>query len=87
MDILVYHGKHGKDYYVVDTPAQMEAAQRLLFEQLDEYHCYEDDDPDDVAAARAGKIKAIKHLLHLHRDGGYEYEGWDIMEAIDPCTP
>jgi 2-phospho-L-lactate guanylyltransferase (CobY/MobA/RfbA family) len=36
MKILVYHSKYDSDYYLVDTPARLEAAQRQLFAQLDE---------------------------------------------------
>ena len=84
MRILIYHGKHGKDYYLVDTPERLEAAMRQLFQQLDDWGCYEDDE-QDVAEARRGNIKAITWVLKRH--AGYEYEEWEIIEAIDPCTP
>ena len=84
MRILIYHGKHGKDYYLVDTPERLEAAMRQLFQQLDDCGCYEDDE-QDVAEARSGNIKAITWVLKRH--AGYEYEEWEIIEAIDPCTP
>jgi hypothetical protein len=79
VSILVYRGKHNDEYYLVDTPEQLEAAQRRLFEQLDQWGCYED---EDTAKARAGDIRAIRWLLDRHN--GYEYEGWDIIEAVDP---
>jgi hypothetical protein len=81
VSILVYHGKHSNEHYLVDTPARLEAAQRRLFEQLDQWGCYEDNE-EDVTEARAGDIRAIRWLLDRH--SGYEYEGWDIREAIDP---
>jgi len=86
MTILVYHGKHGDEYYLVDTPERMDAALRTLFTQLDEDGCYGDKDEDEDAAlirlARAGDIRIIRRLLNHHRD--WEYEGWDIEAAIDP---
>jgi hypothetical protein len=79
MTILVYHGKHGDEYYRVDTPERIDAALRQLFTQLDEDGCYED---EDVSKARAGDIGAIRQLLGSRQD--CEYESWDIEEAIDP---
>jgi len=81
IDILVYHGKHGDDYYLVDAPERLEAAQRQLFKQLDDWHCY-DSDEEGVPEARAGDYRAIRWLLDRHN--GYEYEGWDIVQATDP---
>jgi hypothetical protein len=82
MKILVYHGKHGDDHYLVDTPERLEAAKRRLFKQLDEWGCYEQE--EGVTEAREGDYHAICWLLDRHK--GYEYEGWDIIETIDPCT-
>lgn len=81
VDILVYHGKHADEYWLVDTPERLEAAQRKLFAQLDEWGCYGDEE-EHVAAARAGDIQAIRWVLDIHnRD---EYEGWDIVQACNP---
>lgn len=84
VNVLVYHGKHGDEYWLVDTPERLQTAMRQLFQMLDEWHCYENSE-EGVAAARAGDAKAIKWILMRH--AGYEYEGWDIIEATDPCTP
>ena len=84
MQILIYHGKYGDEYWLADTPERLEAAMRKLFARLDEWHCYEDDE-EGIAEARAGNIRAIKWVLQRRQD--YEYEGWDLEEAIDPCTP
>ncbi len=79
--ILIYHGKYGDEHWLVDTPERLEAAQRRLFKQLDEWDCYEDDE-EHVPEARAGDIRAIRSVLDIH--SGYEYEGWDIETASDP---
>lgn len=78
MEILIYHGKHGKQYWVVDTPARMDGAMRALFQQLDDWHCYLDPLEADewLTAARAGDIRCIKAILESHN--GYEYETWEI---------
>ena len=81
MQILIYHGKYGDEYWLADTPERLEAAQRKLFAQLDEWGCYGDDE-EHIAEARAGDIRATCWLLETHRSG--EYESWDIEEAIDP---
>lgn len=83
MRILIYHGKHGDEYWLADTPERLEAALRKLFARLHEWGCYEDDE-DGIAEACAGDIRAIKWILQRRQD--YEYEGWDIEEALDPCT-
>jgi hypothetical protein len=84
MKILVYHSKYDSDYYLVDTPARLEAAQRQLFAQLDEGSCYDDEDASHLAQARRGKIRAIRGILESRRC--CEYEGWEIVEVVDPCT-
>lgn len=80
--VLIYHGKYGDEYWLVDTPERLEAAQRKLFAQLDEWGCYEEGE-DHLTEARAGDAKAIRWILEIHQR--YEYEGWDIEEAFDPC--
>jgi len=77
--VLVYHGKHSDEYYLVDTPARLEAAQRRLFEQLDQWGCYTDEDANHLAMARSGNIRAIRGILQSRTC--YEYEGWEIEEA------
>ena len=84
LQILIYHGKYGNEYWLADTPERLNAALQQLFQRLDEWHCYEDDE-EGLAAARAGNPKAIRWILDRHSGG--EYEGWDLEEAIDPCTP
>lgn len=83
MTILVYRGKYGREYWLANTDEQLSAALTKLFKRLDEWSCYEDDE-DGIAEARAGNFKAIRSILVRHSD--YEYEGWDLEEAIDPCT-
>lgn len=82
MQILVYRGKYGREYWLADTPERLEAAMRKLFTQLDEWGCYENE--EGLAEARAGDLKAIKGILTRRSD--YEYEGWDLEEAVDPST-
>jgi hypothetical protein len=84
LQILIYHGKYGDEYWLADTPERLNAALQQLFQRLDEWHCYEDDE-EGLAEARAGNPKAIRWILDRHN--GYEYEGWDLEEATDPCTP
>ena len=84
VSILVYRGKHDNDYYLVDTPERLQAAMRQLFMLLDECGCYTDEDTRHLAQARDGNIRAIKGILESHRC--YEYEEWEIIEVIDPCT-
>jgi GTP cyclohydrolase I len=84
MEILIYHGKHGDEYWLADTPERLEAAMNELFARLDNWGCYEHDE-ENVAEARDGDIEATNRVLTRHRD--YEYEGWELEEAVDPCTP
>ena len=83
--ILVYHGQHGDQFWLTDTPERMEAAQRKLFTQLDDvWTCY-DSDQERLDEARAGDIEAIRFILETRRND--EYEGWDIEAALDPLAP
>jgi hypothetical protein len=82
MKILIYYGKHGNQYWMVDTARRMDGAMRQLFDQLDEMHCYEDVEDCNEAmlrAARQGGISVIRRLLDAHN--GAEYECWEIEEA------
>jgi hypothetical protein len=79
--ILIYQGKHGDEYWIADTDAQVDCACRKLFKRFDEDGCYEDDEPA-LKEAREGDIQAIRHLLTKHR--GFEYEKWSIVIAVDP---
>jgi hypothetical protein len=80
MKILVYFGKHGDEYFLVDTPERLEAALRYLFKLFDEWGCYSDDE-EDIVEARAGNARAIRWVLERHCD--YEYEEWRIETALD----
>jgi hypothetical protein len=76
VDILIYHGKHGDQYWLVDTPARMNLAMKALFQQLDDMGCYEEDVRFDVLDnARRGGMQCIKAILESRC--GYEYESWD----------
>ena len=82
LNLLVHHGKHGRTYWLVDTPERRNAAFRELFTLLDECGCYdENDDKAFLKAARAGDPEAIRDLLEIHRP--YEYEQWDLEWAAD----
>jgi len=83
MRILVYHGDCGDEYWLADTPERLIAAQRKLFQRLDDWGCY-DDGVDHIIQARAGNIRAIRWILDFHQN--YEDEGWDIEEVMDPLT-
>lgn len=85
MNILIYRGKYGDEYYLVDTPERLDAALRQLFKQLDDSGCYQDGSAracDMLTKARAGDIRYIKAILDSRN--GYEYEDWDIIQATDP---
>lgn len=86
MQILIYHGKHGDQYWLADTPERLEAALRRLFTELDELGCYAEDEFRSLtlAKAREGDARSIRHILEDHK--GCEYEDWDLEEAYDPCT-
>ena len=86
MRILIYHGKHEDQYWLADTPQQLEAALRKLFTELDELGCYTEDEFRSLtlANAREGDARCIRHILESHRF--HEYEGWDLKEVADPCT-
>lgn len=87
MQFLIYFGKHGNEYWLADTPERLEAALRKLFTRLDEWGCYESGnlgEPDWLDKARAGDLKSIRWLLEVRQD--YEYERWELEEAVDPCT-
>lgn len=57
MKLLIYHGKHGDEYWLADTPAWLEAAQRQLFKRLDEWGCYED---GEVARNRGARNRGSR---------------------------
>ncbi len=82
MNILIYHGKHGDEYWLADTPERFRAAMRKLFTMLDEMGCYEDD--PGLEQARNGDHRFICHILQARNR--YEYEGWDLEEVSDPCV-
>lgn len=77
-DILIYSGKYGDQYWLVDTPQRLEGAQRALFQQLDENGCY-GYDQRCIREARYGDIQAIRYILEERRSCEYEY--WDIEKA------
>ena len=82
VSILVYHGKYGDQYWLANTREQREAAVQALFKQLDDWSCYEGSvDKELLADARRGNRQVIEAILESR--SGYEYEGWDIEEAID----
>ena len=78
--ILVYHGKHGDEYYLADTPERLTAAKAELFTMLDGQGCYDDNTPH-IAQAREGDPQAIAHILGTRRH--CEYEAWGLAEATD----
>jgi len=86
MQIFIYRGKHGREYWLANTPARLEAAMRKLFKRLDESGCYVEDETHSLtlAKARDGDARCIRHILESRRD--CEYEEWDLEEADDPCT-
>ena len=87
MKILIYYGKHGNQYWMADTARRLDGAMRQLFDQLDEFHCYEEVEDCNEAmlrAAREGDIGVIRRLLDAHN--GAEYETWEIEEYAPKPT-
>jgi hypothetical protein len=83
--ILVYHGKHGDEYWLADTPERLEIAQRKLFTRFNEWGCYDfERDTFNVmlVAARSGDMQYIRQILESRRN--YEYEQWEIVHAEVP---
>jgi len=84
--ILVYHGKHGKQYWLADTPTRAAQAREALFRQLDEMGFYCDEDKGHLTKARAGDAKAIEGILESRGHCGCEYEKWDYEDIEVPCN-
>jgi len=82
--ILIYHGKHGDEYYLADTNARLAAAKQQIFQMLDEWGCYSDIDDERLTAARGGDHGAIHSILIEHQDS--EYENWEIVIATDATS-
>ena len=84
-NLLVYHGKHGDHYWLIDTPARHDAARVALFQLLDEYGVYFGINNakfnQALELACGGDLKFIRAILESHN--GYEYESWDIEYAED----
>ena len=83
-NLLVYHGKHGDHYWLVDTPERYDAALKAMFDFMDEMGYYRDAGARNnaiLAAARGGDMQYIKGIVESHN--GYEYESWDIETAAD----
>jgi hypothetical protein len=82
MQIMIYRGKYGDEYWLADTHDQLKAAMRKLFTFLDGWQCYSND--VGLKEAREGDIRAISRILEARRL--YEYEEWQLVEVVDPCT-
>jgi hypothetical protein len=86
--ILIYHGKHGDEIYLANTPERLAAAQKELFNSLDDQGCYwgcGDNSTKMLAEARDGDPRAIQYTLEARQD--YEYEAWELVNAIDATKP
>lgn len=79
--ILIYHGKHGDEYYLADTNTRLAAAKQQIFQMLDQWDCYSDIDEKRLTAARDGDPRAIHSILIERQD--CEYEGWETVIATD----
>jgi hypothetical protein len=79
MNILVYHGKHGDQYWLIDSRRRRNGAFQALFNQLDQCGYYADEDPEQLALARSGNTQAIAGILHSRQC--CEYETWEIEYA------
>lgn len=80
--VILYQGKYGAE--VIDA-SDMNAAFFYLFEIIDEdfgYHDLEGAHIKYYKAAKSGDQSAAQRLVTERR--GYEYEGWDLVDLIDP---
>lgn len=84
--ILVYHGKHGNEFWYARTPEETGKAFLALFKLIDEFvKAYVDapaDQQEYIAWARAGQADAAKYILQWRN--GYEYEGWSLEMIKTP---
>jgi hypothetical protein len=82
-NVLVYHGKHGDEYWIVDTPGRVVGAVKALFKLLDDMGCYEESGNQRfnrlLAEARSENLPCIQAILESRN--GYEYESWDLVRA------
>jgi len=81
--ILVYYGKHSKQYWLADIPIRAAQARETLFRQLDEMGYYEDEQTK-LKEARAGDPEAIRFILECRST--CEYEGWSYEDIEVPCN-
>ncbi len=81
--LLVHSGKHGAQYWLVDTLARLRGAMVALFIQLDECGYYEDENETHLKQARQGNIRAIKGILESRRCCEYEYWDIEIAEIVE----
>jgi len=86
MKILVYHGKHGDEYYDISTDTLRGNAYRALFDRLGGRGFYDDSDPDEAERelfdlAAAGDERAVIKFMQRRSGSGYEYEG---IEEVMP---
>jgi len=84
MKILIYHGKHGDEYFDISTDPLRRCAYRHLFNQLGGEGYYDEPDPDSrelklFNAAVAGDDEGLIMFMRLRKD--YDYEG---IEEIEP---
>jgi len=82
--ILVYHGKHGDEYWLADTPTRAMQAREILFNRLDEQGFYEFDEDGLLPKARSGDAQAIEIILDSRN--GCEYESWHYEDIEVPCN-
>lgn len=86
MKILVYHGKHGDEYYDISTDHLRGNAYRKLFDVLGGAGYYDGPDPDSEELelfdkAAAGDEEAVVKFMQVRSDLQYEYER---LEEIEP---
>jgi hypothetical protein len=86
MTILIYHGKHGNEYYDISTPALCKGAFRHLFDELGSEGHYDCSEPNErelelFNKAVDGDDKAVMQFLELRSRAGYEYERISRVDA------
>lgn len=86
MTILIYHGKHGEEYYNISTPALCRGAFRHLFDELGAEGFYDCSEPNErelelFNRAVRGDDDAVMEFIELRSNEGYEYERISTVDA------
>jgi len=90
--ILIYHGKHGDEYFNISTDSLRRGAYRHLFDQLGSVGYYDDPDPDSTELelfnkATIGDDRSVIKFMQVRNDLGYEYERIEELDVPEYEAP